>query len=541
MNAFDRLAVLIALAAGFMFAAHRGLRYLRMMQQDEYSAGRFWEWFKSRRAADLRGSLVILAAFALSTCSARPSVQLLVSIAAAAALLLFKRHEGDPRTTGKIRLLMTSRAKRIFTIASLCFLLLALLLAAALITAGPSLYSRWLWVVLLVLLQAVPFCLLAAVALLAPGERRLQARFLREAQERVAQIDPFTIGVTGSYGKTSVKNMLGEALLACKGATFWPAKGTNTIMGNTRAIREGLAETHALAVIEMGAYRRGTIARLCELTPPDAGIITAIASMHLERFGSREEIYLAKTELARAVPQQGLLICNADDEFTRRAAKEFPKARTVLYGFAADANCRIASRETTPAGTHFEITREGKVWRGFTQLFGRPALSNIAAVFAAACELGCQPELVLGALSNIKPVDNRLSVQRAGNVIFLNDAYNSNPVGFAAALEVLSEMPAGRRILVTPGMIELGADQERENRSMAERAAKVCAKVLLVGEVNRNAWQAGLREGGLAEEHVLFFPHRDPALAALKALQQDGDAVLIENDLSDWYEDQTRF
>jgi len=241
------------------------------------------------------------------------------------------------------------------------------------------------------------------------------------------------------------------------------------------------------------------------------------------------------------VPEDGLLICSADDDFTRRAAVEFKKARTFLYGFAEDADCRIVRHESSPAGTAFRIAWQGREFAGGTRLLGRPALSNIAAAFAAACALGCDPELVLGAVHNLKPVENRLSLQQAGGVIFLDDAYNSNPVGFAAALEVLAQMPASRRIVMTPGMVELGAEQAQENRRLAAMAAKVCSLAIVVGEVNKAALRDGLRQGGLTDEQIKFFPHRDQALAELKLMQRDGDVILIENDLTDWYEERVRF
>ena len=295
--------------------------------------------------------------------------------------------------------------------------------------------------------------------------------------------------------------------------------------------------------MEMGAYGKGSIERLCQLTPPHAAIITCIGNAHLERFKSEEVILKTKAELAQAVPADGILVCNGDNPGTRRIAAEFPKKTTLLYGFdrqSGPLDCWITDWQTTPNGTTFTFVWKGESYQGTTPLFGQSSLSNVAAAFTMACALGSQPELVIASIANLEPVDNRLQVKRERGVTYLNDGYNSNPVGFAAALDVAQSLPGKRRILMTPGMIELG-HQTREQHEKIGKGGADLRPTLLVGETNREALTAGLEAGGMAKEKILFCATREEAFATLKGMTQDGDIILIENDLVDLYEAKPRF
>jgi UDP-N-acetylmuramoyl-tripeptide--D-alanyl-D-alanine ligase len=313
---------------------------------------------------------------------------------------------------------------------------------------------------------------------------------------------------------------------------------------------------HRFAVVEMGAYYIGSIRRMCTLTPPDAAIITAIGGMHLERFGSPENVFKAKSELAQAVPADGILVVNGDNDYCRRVAKDNPKRITRIYGLDPSnghLDAYMHDIEATADGTSFIIDFEGRSYKGFTKLLGKPMLGNILASFTMAVSLGLNPDLVIAAIRHVKTESNRLEpvkttpasfianangkAIRQGRVLRLNDAYNSNPVGFAAALEVLSQQKNGRRVLVTPGMVELGEKQFDENKKAAQLAAEVCDMVAIVGSTNRQALLDGLSQGGMPEEKIKKFDKMSEAFSFLgHDYCQDGDTVLIENDLPDLYE-----
>jgi UDP-N-acetylmuramoyl-tripeptide--D-alanyl-D-alanine ligase len=523
-----------------LFCYARGLRYLQALQQDEYSPTRFGTWYRARRAWDTRAIPVFLGLLILWWFLS--GAMLLWSILGMFSLISLSMLEPSPTAFGKVRLIMTERARTIWVVSCVLWVLAWMMAHLVLCMSGYDFLGTIL--VLMILVQALPLFLVCAVALLRPFELRKQKNLEREAYEHFQRLVPFSIGVTGSYGKTSVKHYLGAILQVARGNVFWPEKGINTLMGVVREIRTKLRIEHRTAIIEMAAYRKGSIARLCELTSPTVGIITAIGVMHLERFGSEEAIYQAKTELARAVPPDGILICNGDWPNCRRAVQEYAKATTILYGLdrsKGHLDVWMEDVALSAEGTKFKIVWNGERYEGFTPLMGKPALSNLLASFTAACTIGCNPELVLSVAATLVPPDNRLSIKRNKQSIYLMDAYNSNPTGFESALEVLRDLPSKRKLLMTPGMIELGPLQYDENRRLAQLAAPIVDLVLLIGATNAPAIKDGLKSVGFDEDKILCFETRDPALQYLNQFEEEGDVVLIENDLSDWYEDTTPF
>lgn len=520
-------SVILATGLG-LFLAKRLLRYLRYFQQEEYSPRRFIAWLLQRRAWDRSGSIIALFGVAGLICqSCTPFIPLLMGICYAVLGI----RESDPREEGKKKLVLTQRARWIWVVAFIQALILAL--GAALVQGIAQIP------VLVVVSQLPPFLLITAVIALIPREKALQKKLKDEAHRKFMSINPFSIGVTGSFGKTSVKNLLGEILTQSLGPTFWPQAGVNTEMGITREIRERMNSYDRFAVIEMGAYHRGSIARLCRLTPVKAGIVTAVHLMHLERFGSEQDIYQAKSELPQHVPADGLLIVNGDNPGARRMATEFPRAQNLIYGLdrsKGPLDVVLEDIVTERDGTSFSILWKEQKYAGRMKMHGRGALSNIAGCFTMACALGADPLVVLAVVRNIPPVSNRLEVKDHGSFIQINDAYNSNPQGFRYALEVLRDLPGQRRILVTPGMIELGDQQYEENRKVAVEAAKICDTVVVVNRENREALCRGLEEGGLAREKIQCFERRDEALQYVLQHRQPGDILLLENDLPDLHE-----
>lgn len=526
----------IILALGLIvFLRKRALRYLRYLQQEEYNPKRFISWLLENNAFDTRGVIVSLLGLAtlLLPDSSFANIIILAQAGLFAMLGLF---EEDPRDAGKKKLVLTERATKIFDLSF--FFGMMIILASILAGITTSIYFMILYC------QLVPFILVFSVLLLKPAENNLQNKLKSEAHKKFLDINPYSIGVTGSFGKTSVKNLLGDVLSMSLGPTFFPQQGVNTPMGITREIRERLTTYDKYAVIEMGAYHIGSIKRLCDLTPINAAIVTAVHLVHLERFGSEEAVYKAKSELAQAVPSNGILVVNGDNAGARKMATEHKKEKTFIYGLDTEKgplDTVISDWKYLKHGTEFTISREGISYQGFTKMHGRSALSNIAATFTMACALGAKPELVLAIIRDIAAVSNRLEVKDYGSFVQINDAYNSNPIGFEYALEVLRDMPGERKILVTPGMIELGHLRDEENKKIAVKAAKVCDLVLIVNELNKKSLMSGLQEGGLDSSKVMYFETRDEALSYYQSIRKDNDVLLLENDLPDLHEFREKF
>ena len=225
-------------------------------------------------------------------------------------------------------------------------------------------------------------------------------------------------------------------------------------------------------------------------------------------------------------------------------AEEHKRRTTLLYGFdltKGPLDCFATDITYDENGTSFVIHYRGERYPGRTPLLGRPALSNALGAFTMACALGAEPAFAVACMGNLPPVDNRLVLDKGATVSYLRDAYNSNPTGFEAALEVLKNLPATRRILITPGMIELGDMQYEENKRIAQRAGSVCDLVYVVGTTNRDAILAGLAEAEFPRSKTIIADTRDEAFQLLGEQSAAGDLVLIENDLGDLHEGKVRF
>lgn len=507
------------------------MRYLSFFQQDVYDSKRFLRWIWEKRAFDKRGSVAILIVALFSTFFSYSAFLL-----GACAFLGMYFWEEDPRKYGKLKLVMTNRAKRIYFTAFLTYVLCQ--------SIAVFLKAKYFWPIQIILIQSLPLFLVAAVSILSFDERKRQRHFIGEAMKKLDLVSPYIIGITGSYGKTSTKNALGSLLNVTLGGTFWPKDGTNTDMGITREIRQSLKKGTRYAVIEMGAYARGSIARLCSLTPPQAGIITTVGVAHIDRFGDHDTIREAKSELAQAIPFEGILVCNGDNEGTRKIASEYPKRTTLLYGYdnsRGDLDCWIKEYHLSNSGTAFFLQWKDKIYRGHTSLMGKAALSNLTASFAMVCALGADPEYAIGAIANLKPVDNRLQVYRADEITYLRDAYNSNPEGFSDALDVLEMVEGKKKYLMTPGMVELGTLEKALHEKIGNKAGRVCDYAIVVGETNRESLTKGLIAGGMGRDRIIHVEKREQAFSELESRLESGDVVLIENDLPDLYQDLIRF
>jgi UDP-N-acetylmuramoyl-tripeptide--D-alanyl-D-alanine ligase len=515
----------VAFAQTFL-AWRRLLAYLRYFQQEGYEHLRFLRWSNVRSLTDPAFWLAIACGFL-----AAAAPQTAVAAFAAGALLL-AAVQPDPRRSGKIRLKLTWRATRILAVAivfaSTSWILLTRVFAPRDLQA-PLLASA-------MVLALMPLFLLLANLCLAPYEQQVQREYEAEAVRRIAEVRPFVIGITGSYGKSSSKAMLAH-ILQYSAPTLAASGSINTLMGVTRHIREDLVYGHKYMVVEMGAFKAGSIERMCRLTPPSAALITAVGDMHLERFGSVEEIVKAEGELARALPSGGLLVVNADSPGALRIAQESTDRRVLLYGETSteDLATRVERIAFSKRGTTFVLRTTEGPYECFTPLLGRPIILNLAGAFTLATALGVDPAIAVAALRTLKPVANRLEVVEERGVTWIRDAYNSNQFGFRAALEVAAALPVERRFLATPGVIELGPQQFDVNRALAREAAQVCDQTLVVAETNREAFVAGHRDAG-RDARLVTVPNRTEAFRWLKEMLKEGDAVILENDLPDLYE-----
>ena len=376
-------------------------------------------------------------------------------------------------------------------------------------------------------LTGAPWLLLLADSLNRPVEKAIDNHYIRDAKRILADCPDLTvIGVTGSYGKTSVKFFL-EKLLSAEYNVLVTPENYNTTLGVVRTIRERLRAQHKLFVCEMGARNVGDIKEICDLVHPKYGVITAIGPQHLESFGSLGNIIKTKFELAEALPADGILFANQDDVNIRNRK---PSVQVVGYGLTR-GDYMVENLAVSPRGSTF--TLRGVEFR--TRLLGAHNVQNICAAIAVANTLGIPLEKLRLPVQQLESVPHRLQLLGGGARTVIDDAYNSNPAGAAAALEVLSAFPA-LRILVTPGMVELGEKQESLNRDFGAQAADKCDYAILVGAKQAPPIKAGLLSAGFPEDRVLVCETVQEAVTRADALEPGRERViLLENDLPDNY------
>ncbi len=601
MSTFLGIATVLAVLALGVRLGGRQHRLLHLLQLEHYESARLMLWLRRRKEmlaprelapiAVLYTAAVVLAAIGGSG-SGWMSGGLLLLTTPLAVLGL-----SDWRRPAVKPLVFTDRAQRLL-VAALLPLLLLLLVAISLVGAGLTLAGL---IVLLAaafaLLAFAPWTLIGANLALRPVQNAINRHYERQARHLLADWEPLTIGITGSYGKTTTKFCVGSVLSADRQTLVTP-DSYNSFLGVIRTINEQLEWRHRAFVVEMGMFRRGDIAELCELVHPKIGVITAIGPMHLERLGSIEQIAAAKGELLDALPEDGHFVTNADDP---RCLELAVRAQVPVTLFAiqdsSDAGRGVSAptgtpnRSTdgalaTPQGTPGRSTEaavttptavgtpEGtpnpspknkpevqviasdiRLADGRTEfnlqldgpdsepiavsagLLGRHNVSNLLAAAAVGHVLGIEPARIAEGLGQVQAPPHRLQPinNRRAGIVVIDDAYNSNPDGAAAALEVLREHPAKRRLLVTPGMVELGELEAELNLRFGEQAGAVCDIAILVGPLRTEPIREGLAAAGMDAESVHVVRDIAEATTLLGSLTRAGDVVLFENDLPDTY------
>jgi len=387
------------------------------------------------------------------------------------------------------------------------------------------------------LLQVLaPWTVLLANLANMPIEHAIRQHYINEAKEKLRSSPSLTvIGITGSYGKTSVKHFL-HTLLRAKYNVLMTPGGANVPMSVVRTIREELTAAHEIFICEMGAKNMGDIKELCDIVRPGHGILTSIGPQHLETFGSLENVISTKFELADALPPDGILFANGDDENIATKLREYPNVIT----YAPFENGSIYYAEDITAdhrGTTFTfVTPQGEKEAFTARLIGRHNVVNLVGAAAAAHTLGVPLRALKGQMRKIAPVRHRLELLDKGNgLLVIDDAYNSNPTGAQAALDTLA-LFEGTKILVTPGMIELGPKQEELNFRFGEQAAAVCDSIALVGAAQTRPIKEGILAAGFPPEKLIVEDGLNAALEKVYALPYDGrKVILLENDLPDNY------
>lgn len=528
----------VTLAVCLARAILRTTRGLHILQLDGYKTTRYVRWICQHLSHCFEiKEVLIVAVFVLLT-ALYPAAWLFPVLCIAwsafqVATLIWRK-----KVEAKKPLVYTARAKRVFGLA--VFLLVGLAVGLAM-QGAPTTWS----VAVFLFSEVSVITLTVANLLIYPLERAINGAYLRAAKKRIKTLMPKVIGITGSYGKTSTKYILHE-ILSQKFNTLMTPDSYNTPMGVTKVIRGDLTAAHEVFIVEMGAYRRGDIRELCELASPEIGILTAVGPQHLERFKSIETIAKTKYELIESLPTDGLAVFNCDNDIVAGLADKTDDKQVIRYAVDADSDLTASNIRHTDTGLEFTVHSNALQADGEieirTRLLGRHNVSNILAATSVALACGMELEEIRDAVAKVEPVPHRLQLSAgAGGVTIIDDSFNANPVGAKAALEVLDDFGrtpnGGKKVLVTPGMVELGEQEYEENRRFGERAAQVCDRVILVGPNRTAPILDGLKTANYPKEQVRIAANLAEVKDYLAKLLKPGDVVLFENDLPDNYDE----
>ena len=498
---------------------------LHMLQQTTYNKGHeYLKWtIKNFISVFIKYDILQLSVFVLALKYSNNWFYL-INVIVYLFLIIYNLKQ-DKKISIKKPLVYTSRAKR-------------------LILTSVVLYSFVIWLsiyfkmnIFLILICYFQFYLLIIVNIInIPIEKLVYLSYKNKALKKLKDMPNLkVIGITGSYGKTSCKNILSE-ILKIKYNTLPTPENYNTPNGLLLSINNYLGKFDEVFIAEMGARSKGEIKELCDLVHPEYGILTKIGTAHLETFKTEEVIQKTKFELIESLPRSGIGIMNADD--TKQMNYNFKSEAKIITIGINNKSADILAEDISSKGgiTTFTLKIKGEKEKHLfeTKLLGKANIYNILSAIALGLNFGITiPELVR-AVKRVKPVPHRLELKQMVGFYLIDDAYNSNPEGAKMALEVLSSMP-GKKIIITPGMIELGSVQDKENEIFGEEIAKVCDEVILIGKKQTLSIRKGLQNKKFDDRHIYNLDSINDAFSMLLKLIDKETYVLIENDLPDSY------
>jgi UDP-N-acetylmuramoyl-tripeptide--D-alanyl-D-alanine ligase len=392
-----------------------------------------------------------------------------------------------------------------------------------------------------------PLWLILGNLLMTPVEATMRQRFLNQASQVLDNIHPKIIGITGSYGKTTTKNFLHD-IMSVRYRTYATPKSYNTLMGISLAINQDLTDDYSVEyfISEMGAYVAGEVERICQLTPPDISIVTEIGPQHLERFGTLENVKLAKYEIIKNLTPDGVGVFNWDNPYIQEMVAEgYPNTQltvsrelTIDEAKAQNVIWIATDIQETLSGLSFTIinTQTDEQEQVTTSVVGEHNVTNLLLSTAVAYHEGIPLRDIAFRIRILQPAESRLVTQTtAEGITIINDAYSANPKGVISALKVLGMYQTGKRLLITPGMIELGDLHDIENRKLGTLATQYASDIILIGKEQTQPIFEGIQSSGFEMSNVQVKDTLSEAVDWYQTHLKSGDTVLFLNDLPDTY------
>lgn len=519
---------IINLVTGFVLFVVAIKYDIHMFQLNSYRYSRYFRWLFPANIHTHNKWLILVASLCLlfqlaftytndnSLCFYFPFILL-----PAIAYIVYEIKTGK---SYKTPLVFTDRIKRLYTT--------SLLLYIVGITVSVIFMPNHVTVVAALGLLFSNVVMLIANIVNTPLEKSINRYYYNDAKKIIrSNKNLIVIGITGSFGKTSTKNYLAN-LLAEKYNVLVTPGNFNTLLGVVRTIREQLRPYHQVFIVEMGAKQQGDIQEICDLVQPSIGIITAVGEMHLETFKCVENIQKTKFELINSLKESGLGIINIDSQLAFEFKGITSNCKLLTYAIERNAMLKAENVEYNANGISF--TADGDEFA--SRLLGAGNLLNMLAAIAVAKHLSVPVAKQKSAIARLQPVEHRMSMRRANGITVLDDAYNSNPQGAKMALDVLRNFAVGennKRIVITPGFVEMGSRQYEANKELGEYIAKSCDYAIVVNATNRDAIKSGLEIQNFANDKLFLADSLNHAHMHLATILKAGDVVLYENDLPD--------
>ncbi len=505
------LAFFISLAARY---------FTHMFQLNSYTAKVQFVWYKDNFAKLLPLLLLFACSFVCAMSSHREYAYAHIAFGLVAAVIaLFY----TPKKAKK-PIVYTARVKRLLV----TFAILNIILVAISVTIGGGKGVVILGGTALLTPVLIPL----ANLINAPVEAAVRKHYINDAKKMLASHKRLKIiGITGSFGKTSVKYYL-TALLGAKYNVLMTPESYNTPMGVVKTIRSSLRATHDIFVCEMGAKYVGDIKELCDIVHPENGMVTSIGEQHLESFGSVQNIINTKYEMADGISNDGKLYINISSEtiYNNR-----PNRAAVTYGLTSEADYFATDISVSGAGTTFTLVHGEETQSYRTRLIGEANVVNIVGAIAVSNDAyGIPLHELKSAVASLKCVPHRMELLDRGATIIIDDAFNSNPAGAAAALRTVGLFDA-IKFIVTPGMIELGEKSDELNSELGKNAAAVCDYIVAVGEKQAKPIVKGALDAGFDKDRIYVAKTFNEGMAFVNGISSNGKkkVVLLENDLPD--------
>lgn len=513
------------------------VKMLGAMQQAGYKNGAFLRWLEKRENMLFNRLCVLALCLALSSaitalCFSFLGLKLALLVSALPFVFLLLAYlYSDRKRALKVAIVKTGRLVRLlicyfFFVLCFSYLFIALLAFLALWN-GSSLYGLIAYVPFALIVPILPFILCLANAFMGVFENARNKKFVKRAGQVLDEKKIVRIGIVGSYGKTSVKNIL-QTILSEKYKVVATPLSYNTPIGIAKTVALPEFESAEILIAEMGARKTGDIAELCKIVKPDFAIFTGVCEQHIQTFGSVENVFAEKSEIIKS---GAFVVCG--ENLKARVEEAFEK-EYIDEAVAFAGSSQVEDLQFLPTQTKFVLRLGEEKIDVSTRLLGRAAVENIALACVLAYEcLGLSVGEIARGVEKIEPVPHRLQLIESGGAYILDDGYNCNLVGAKEALNALGRFTGGKCV-VTPGIVECGVLEEEINGELGKEIAEAgLDKVVLVGETLVGAVKAGYVQTGGDMEKLVVVKTLDEAKTELAGWLGAGDCVLFLNDLPD--------